>query len=464
MKTVERKQISTLPNIGEKVDFSEYPVMTGEDYLKRLNRAFELLPAEATHLFVYGDREHFSNIEFLTGYDPRFEEAVFICERGSVPTLIVGDEGWCYAGKIPYEINIEICPVMGLPGQPLMTDNRISDILKKVIKTSDAVVGVAGWKCFNNCNYKDPSKILDIPMFILEELLEVVSKENLFNATSIFINVDNGLRVVLDAKDLVIGEITGTESSRKTYDVMKALAEGQTELEASQNLNIDGLPLITHPNINFGENVFFALSSPTAHTKLKKGDVVGVGMAYRYSLCHKASLYVDGPEDLTPEQEELYDRYFKSITAWYEALKIGAKTGDIYDVAEKAIGGFESAGVGLNPGHLIHTDEWTHTPFIKGSNSTIKSGMMIQCDYMSTLKDKNFGAHAEDGIMIADSELREKIKAIAPKSFARILERQKFMREQLNINIDDCVLPTSDIPALLFPYLKNINIVLANSK
>ena len=31
-----------------------------------------------THLVVYADREHFANLAFLTGFDPRFEEAMLI--------------------------------------------------------------------------------------------------------------------------------------------------------------------------------------------------------------------------------------------------------------------------------------------------------------------------------------------------------------------------------------------------
>ena len=33
---------------------------------------------ELTHLVIYGDREHFANLAYLTGFDPRFEEAVLI--------------------------------------------------------------------------------------------------------------------------------------------------------------------------------------------------------------------------------------------------------------------------------------------------------------------------------------------------------------------------------------------------
>jgi len=50
-------------------------------------------------LLVYGDREHSANVAFLSGYDPRFEEALLVVPVGddAPPTLIVGNEGTGYA-------------------------------------------------------------------------------------------------------------------------------------------------------------------------------------------------------------------------------------------------------------------------------------------------------------------------------------------------------------------------------
>ena len=42
-------------------------------------------------LLVYGDREHFANLAYLTGYDPRFEEALLI--------LIPGEDAYPPAGQ-----------------------------------------------------------------------------------------------------------------------------------------------------------------------------------------------------------------------------------------------------------------------------------------------------------------------------------------------------------------------------
>ena len=43
-------------------------------------------------LVVYSDREHFANLAYLTGFDPRFEEALLILSAEPKPLLIVGNE------------------------------------------------------------------------------------------------------------------------------------------------------------------------------------------------------------------------------------------------------------------------------------------------------------------------------------------------------------------------------------
>jgi hypothetical protein len=54
-----------------------------------------------THLVGYGDREHFANLAYLTGFDPRFEESVLIVGPNSKPLLVVGNECESYVGVSP---------------------------------------------------------------------------------------------------------------------------------------------------------------------------------------------------------------------------------------------------------------------------------------------------------------------------------------------------------------------------
>ena len=54
-----------------------------------------------THVVVYADREHFANLAYLTNFDPRFEEAIFIVARDGKPLLVVGNECEGYLGVSP---------------------------------------------------------------------------------------------------------------------------------------------------------------------------------------------------------------------------------------------------------------------------------------------------------------------------------------------------------------------------
>ena len=59
----------------------------------------------------------------------------------------------------------------------------------------------------------------------------------------------------------------------------------------------------------------------------------------------------------------------------------------------------------------------------------------------------------EDGIAIADEPLRKKIASEFPETWSRILARRKFMKEVIGINLKPEVLPFSNIPAYLTPYM-----------
>ena len=59
-------------------------------------------------------------------------------------------------------------------------------------------------------------------------------------------------------------------------------------------------------------------------------------------------------------------------------------------------------GIGLNPGHLIHLDEWVHSPIRKGSAMKLASGMALQCDIIPATGTAYFTSNIEDGIALAE--------------------------------------------------------------
>src|SRR5215813_10836422 len=85
LKEIEVPRFSTIPALYPKVGAAEF-----EDRLRRTLGAMDRLGL--THLVVYGDREHSANIAWLTGFDPRFEEALLLLRAEEMPLIVVGTE------------------------------------------------------------------------------------------------------------------------------------------------------------------------------------------------------------------------------------------------------------------------------------------------------------------------------------------------------------------------------------
>jgi hypothetical protein len=454
---------------GNKFPISdqEIPSLTARDYQERINRLLQLAgERKLTHLIVYGDREHFANIHFLTGYDPRFEETLLILSQDNLPLLLVGNEGWSYSRIIPFPINRELFQSFSLVGQPRGNSRKLAEIFSVAGIKNSSQIGVIGWKSFSRADTVDYRYWVEIPAYIIETLTQAVKRENILNANDFMIHNEYGLRINLDVKELIRLEIAGTMVSRKVFNVINNLRPGISEMEASANLNIDGYPIATHPNINFGaDNVSLGLASPTFTRKLAIGDPISIGFGYWGALVHRASLYANSAEDIPAELRSrtilFFKKYFETMAVWYESLQIGISGGAIYNEVKKAAGGLDELGIVLNPGHLIHTDEWTNSPFFESSEHKLFSGMGIQCDFFAAKNNPYIGAHVEDGVLLADSVMREKIKKLFPASWSRIIKRRELMKNILGINLAAEVLPTSDIQGMLFPYMANPKIVLS---
>lgn len=454
------------------INYDEVPEFTREDYEARIEKVLELCDKRGySHLIVYGDREHASNIHYLTGLDPRFEEALLILENGKKPKMILGNECYVYAGMIEIDIDLLRYHPFSLVGQPASSDATLLDLFKECGINERSQIGIAGWKYYDPKYHTLDVSILDVPSYIVETLCLLTDRGHLHNAMDIFTHEEYGIRHNISAKEIVYFEANGTKASRSVYNVIKNLREGISEIEASAYLCIDGEPLSMHPNVNFGEvNTSYGVRGPTYHQKLRLGDPICVGMAYRGSLVHRAGVYINTPDDLSEPQkiirEYFFHTYFKSIAAFYENFRIGNTCGHIYDVVDKTLGGGEPGGIrkfgiGLSPGHLIHTEEWTTSPFSKGNKTPIRSGMNVQCDYTAMHHDPYLTAHIEDGFVVADEKLRDEVRKISPSCYARIEARQKFMRDVIGIDVPDEVLPLSDFSGVFFPYMANPGIILS---
>src|SRR5438093_335758 len=73
----------------------EVPQIPPATYEQRCSAAYQA--AGADWFVIYADREHFANIMFLTGFDPRFEEAMLVLGPRQSRIIIVGNECLDYA-------------------------------------------------------------------------------------------------------------------------------------------------------------------------------------------------------------------------------------------------------------------------------------------------------------------------------------------------------------------------------
>ena len=458
--------IELIPHTGRlnenvALDFGEAPAITPQMYQERI-RALLDAGREFTHLVIYADREHFSNLEYVTGYDPRFEECFLILQKGKIPVLVLGNEGMGQSLCITIPVERVLCQMLSPLGQARGDSRSPAGIFRSVGISEEAHVGLLGWKSFCSRETPDWEHTFEVPSFLVDALREVCP--DVRNANGLMMDNQTGLRMTHGAEELVLSELASTKASRKTWDFIRALRPGQTELEASQGFNIDGEPCPTHPNICFkGRGIL----SPDPWTRLEYGRDIAFGMGYRCAQIHRVGVYARDREEFEKNFpgafEGLYKKYFEAVCVWYESLAVGVTGGEVWQAVRDSIGcSYAEFGIGLNPGHVIHTEEWTNSPFSEGDGTVLRSGMMLQCDFTARQsRFSNLGVHIEDGVILADKAMRDRIQGMAPLCMKRMLERQRFMRETLGIRLHDEVLPTSDLAGLLFPFLANPDCVFA---
>jgi hypothetical protein len=151
--------------------------------------------------------------------------------------------------------------------------------------------------------------------------------------------------------------------------------------------------------------------------------------------------------------------YFAAIAEWYSTVGIGVTGGELFAIVQRHLGD-PFFGVGLNPGHLIHLDEWLHSPVFAGSTIELRSGMALQVDVIPATHSPYFTTNIEDGIALADAAMRESFAARWPEAWARMQARRRFMAEELGIHLKPEVLPFSNLAAHLTPYFLRPNLAL----
>ena len=406
-------------------------------------------------LVVYADREHSANMAYLTGFDPRFEEALLVLGPADQPLLLVGNECWGMAGSAPLPMRRELFQDLSLPSQPRDRSRGLRDIMGDEGVGPGSRVGLIGWK-----TYAEPW-MSDVPAYLVDSLRDAAGPGgSVENATALLIDAADGLRVVNEVEQLAAMEAAACRTSqgvrRLLFGLAPALEAGPlTEREAVKFLQWDGTPLSCHLMLTAGPRATLGLLSP-GDRPIERGDRFTTAYGIWGALNCRAGFVVadesELPEGIGDYVDRLVGPYFEAVAEWYGALRVGQTGGVLQEIVDRHLGD-PFFGIFLNPGHQIGQDEWVNSPVWPGSTVELRSGMAMQVDIIPATGTEYFTTNIEDGIALADASLRGELAARYPGAWARIQARRRFMAEALGIDLHPDVLPLSNIPAYLPPFL-----------
>jgi Xaa-Pro aminopeptidase len=403
-------------------------------------------------LVIYGDREHFANLHWATGFDPRFEEALLIVRPEGAPLLVAGNECLPYTAVSPLvaagRVRTALCGSLSLLSQP-RGGERLDRILARELPRGGRI-GTAGWKYWGADEVDDPAHALDVPA-VIADLLRGIGSE-VVNATALFMDPGTGLRARVDAPEIARLEFANAMAAAAVRRMVFALREGMTDFEAVEAARLGGLPLGCHVTFATGARAHLGLSGPT-------GERLARGRPVSFNICHwganicRAGWLAEGEADLPPAAAghlaEFVAPYLAAMSLWLSMMRPGTAGGAVQAAMDAALPGF---GVALNPGHLIGADEWISSPVFPGSTVPLASGMAVQCDVIPW-SDVHASTRMEDGYVIADEELRAGLTRSHPDLMARAAARARFMRDTVGLDLPDTLLPLADTCGVLAPFL-----------
>jgi Xaa-Pro aminopeptidase len=427
------------------------PLIGPDEYATRM----EALAGRATadRIVVYGDREHYANLAFFCGFDPRFEEALLVV-GGARPQLLVGNEGWSYASIAPADVDVVLCPTLSLMGQDRSGGPRLPDALRDAGIGQGSSVGVVGWKSLEPAEWDAPAPPIAAAGFVVDALRHLAGSDGaVFDATPVVMNPVDGLRALNTADQIAAFEWAASRASRAIARIVAGTRPGLTELEAASAMGYAGEPLSAHVMYSSGPQVAVGLRSATAR-RIEEGDAATTAVGFWGGLSCRAGL-VRTADALDEHAQAYLERlaipYWRAIATWYQTVRLGISGGEIDETIRDTLAG-TGVGSALNPGHLTHLDEWVHSPIRPGSADPIVSGMALQCDIIPDNARERWAANCEDTVVVADAALRDEIAERHSDVWRRIGARRSLLSRQLGLEVAEELLPLSTIPAYLPPF------------
>ncbi|MBJ7222739.1 MULTISPECIES: aminopeptidase P family N-terminal domain-containing protein [unclassified Brenneria] len=435
----------TLPDFGLP---ETAPAIPPEIYAARCQKAWHA--AGCDWLVVYADREHLANIAFLSGFEPRFEEALLLLGPGERRIVITGNESQSYVSRAGLtNIEVLLCQSMSLLGQDRSQQPDLVAVLRQAGLTPGQRAGLVGWKYLLAEEWQAPLPTFHASALVVDALRAVLGDaQALTDVTPVLMHPETGLRAVVDVHQIAAQEWGAARASAAVWRMVSGARPGESELSAAARMGYAGEVLSAHVMFSSsrpGEGPVVGLASPGGR-RLAEGDGVTTAVSYWGGLSSRAGLLATENDMFTG----IAKAYFHGLLTWYETADIGVSGDELFGRVTDALaqGGLSSA---LNPGHLVGHDEWVNTPVRLGSTERIHSGMPFQVDVIPTPVPEGWALNCEDAVTFADAELCRELSQHYPAVWQRIEARRHFMRHELGVSLRPSILPLSNTPLCLAP-------------
>lgn len=443
---------ANLPDFGVPRERPELPRSLHSSRAEALGRARRQAGLDA--LVIYADREHTANLLWLTGFDPRFEEALLIIAPGTTPTLLAGPENLGRAQNAAIEVDARLYPPFGLLGQDRSKTPGLEEVLRNAGIAAGHRVGVLGWKYFGPNEAAKPEAWLETPSYIVDALRTIAGGDGrVVNANALLMHASTGLRAVNEIEQIAQFEFGAVTASEAVKRLIRGIKPGMTEYDAVAEMRLNGLPHSCHTMLSSGRRLV-GLDSPSGKV-LEKGDPITSAVGVWGGLTSRVGWLVEDesgmPTNVRDYAERLAGPYFACAAEWYETIGIGVTGGELDALARRHLGD-PFFNLVLNPGHLIHIDEWMNTPVYPNSTERLLSGQAIQCDIIPAAGPPYHGANIEDGIALLDDNGRAALRDKFPALWGRVEARRAFMSDVLGVRLKPEVLPLSNMASAMPPY------------
>jgi len=434
----------------------ELPAVAAAEFEERI--AALLAAVDVDQVVVYGDREHAASLIFLCNLDPRFEEVLLVLGRGR-RTLLVGREDIGYVPIVPIKVDVILCPTLSLMGIDRSGGPTVEQALREAGVGSGDRIGVVGWKTLLPEESSGTLAPIFAPAFVVDTLREIAGRSELVvDVTAALTSPRSGLRSFCSADQIAVFEWGASRCSAYVMEILRAARPGVSERETFHGVPWGGEPLSYHPVLASGPDVAVGLRSPSSR-RLELGDAAIAAIGLWGGNCARGGLVAASEANLGSQSEGYLDGlavpYWRAVATWYETLELGVAGGDIFQEITGLLEG-EAFSSSLNPGHLIHYEEWLDSPIRAGSSDPIASGMVFQSDIIPTGIRPGWTANCEDTVAIGDADLRAAIESRHPELWSRITTRRAFMRNNLGIDVRDEVLPLTPTPGYFPPFWLNL--------